>query len=380
MRRAWLAFVLASAAAAAGCGSAPVREPPAPLPEFAPSVRAAKIWSEDLGGKTKDYVGLVPRVRDGIVYAAGAGGRVGAFDAASGARLWQVELDLPIAGGVGLGDRLLAVGTRDGQVVALARDDGRTLWRSAVSSEVLAPPAIAPDIVVVQTVDGRVTGLAADDGARLWVYDRTEPALSLRGTNSPVIVEDIVFAGFGSGRLVALSLEQGAPLWEVPVAQPRGRNEIERLVDVDVPPLVLPDAIYAASYQGKLTAFNPRSGNIIWSRDVSTYSGIAADASNVYVTDEHGYVLAFDRRNGASVWRQEALRGRRLNAPAVHGDFVAVADYEGYVHWLARDDGRFIARARVDDAPVRAPAAVDGETLFVAAISGELAALRLMPR
>ena len=56
-------------------------------------MRAAKIWSEDLGGKTKDYVGLVPRVRDGIVYAAGAGGRVGAFDAASGARLWQVELE-----------------------------------------------------------------------------------------------------------------------------------------------------------------------------------------------------------------------------------------------------------------------------------------------
>lgn len=361
----------------AGCGSAPVREPPAPLPAFQPAFQVQEAWSVEVGAGTQDYLGLVPIARAGTVYAAGSAGRVSALTAESGKREWQTDLDLAVGGGVGVGADIVAVGTRRGQVIALARDSGKQVWTASVSSEVLAPPALGDAIVVVQTVDGRVFGLSAADGKRLWVYERSEPALSLRGTAAPVIAGDVIIAGFGSGKLVVLSLDGGRPLWETTVSQPRGRNEIERLVDVDAPPVLAEDAVYAANYQGKLVAVNPRGGNVIWSRDVSTYTGLAADATHLYVTDEHSHVLALDRSNGASLWKQEALRGRRLSPPAVHGDFVVVADYEGYVHWLARADGRFIARHRVGRHPVRAPAAVADGTLFVAATSGTLSALRL---
>jgi outer membrane protein assembly factor BamB len=272
------------------------------------------------------------------------------------------------------------VGSRDGQVIALARDTGERLWTASVSSEVLAPPAVGDAIVVVQSVDGRLFGLSIADGKRVWLYERAEPALSLRGTDPPVLITDAVLAGFASGRLAAVRLEDGRPLWETTVAQPRGRNEIERLVDVDVSPLVFSDAIYAASYQGKLVAINPSNGNIQWSRDVSTHSGMVSDGTNLYLSDDRGYVLAFDRRTGASVWKQEALRVRSLNAPVMYADAVVVADYEGYVHWLAREDGRFIARYQIGSSPVRAPGVVAGDTLFVAGISGTLSALRLVPK
>ena len=362
------------------CSSAPVGEPPAPLPEFKAAFEVKEAWSVDVGEATKDFLGLVPRVNDGVIYAAGASGRVSALNAETGRQIWEVELQTRIGGAAGVGAELVAVGTRDGQVIALARDTGARRWSAAVSSEVLAPPAIGEATVVVQTVDGRVFGLAAGDGKRLWTYQRTEPALSLRGTDSPVLVADAVLAGFASGKLVALSLKEGNPLWEATVSQPRGRNEIERLVDVDAAPLVFPDALYVASYQGKLVAINPRSGSVIWSRDVSTYTGLATDGNNIYVTDDNSRVLAFDRRSGASVWTQQALRGRRLSPPAVQGDFVVVADYEGYVHWLARDDGRFMARHQVGSNPVRAAAAVAGESLFVAATSGTVSALRLVQK
>lgn len=375
MRKAVAALLLV---ALTGCGSAPVREPPAPLPEFQSTSEVRQIWSADVGARSKHVVGLLPKVRDGVIYAADANGRASALNAASGKAVWRTDLDQAIGGAVGVGEELVALGTRGGQVIALERDSGKRRWTAPVSSEVLAAPAIGSGVVVVQSVDGRVHALAAADGKRLWVHDRTEPALSLRGTVSPVLVADAALVGFASGKLVALSLKEGRPLWEATVSQPRGRNEIERLVDVDSAPLVLADAIYAASYQGKLVALNPRSGNIIWSRDVSTHTGLATDGTNIYLTNDRGHVLAFNRQSGASVWKQEALRGRGLNAPAVYDGFVVVADYQGYVHWLAPEDGHFVARYRAAGDPIRAPGVVAGETLYIAATSGKVAALRLV--
>jgi outer membrane protein assembly factor BamB len=372
--------VLIVALLIAGCASTSVREPPAALTGFAPAFAVVQAWSANVGGGTKDYLGLLPAARDATVYAAGSDGRVSAFAADSGAPRWQIDLKVPISGAVGVGPSLVAVGTRDGRVIALARDNGEQRWIARVSSEVLAPPAIGDAVVVAQTVDGRLFGLSSADGKRLWVYERSEPALSLRGADAPVLVGNAVLAGFASGRLAAVRLDDGQPLWETAVALPRGRNEIERLVDVDVQPLVFDDAIYAASFQGKLAALNPANGNVLWSRDVSTHTGMTSDGANLYLTNERGHVLAFDRRSGASLWRQEALQGRGLNAPAAYDDVIVVADYEGYVHWLARDDGRFIARHRVASAPVRARGVVADGTVFVAGISGTLSALRLVPK
>lgn len=364
---------------AAGCASRTVKEPPAPLSELEPAFEVRQAWSADVGAATEDYLGLVPRAIEGVVYVAGAGGRVSALEADSGRSRWEVNLETRLGGGVGVGEDRVAVGTRDGRVIALARDTGRELWRASVSSEMLAPPAVAGGYVVAQSVDGRVYAFSAEDGERLWVYERSEPALSLRGMDAPVLVADAVLTGFASGRLVALALEGGGLLWEASVSEPRGRNEIERLVDVDVSPLVFQEAVYAATYQGKLAALNPRTGRVIWSREISTYTGLAADATHVYLTDETGRVLAFDRETGAVAWRQEALRGRRPNAPLVYEDFVVVADYEGYVHWLSREDGRLLARYRAARDAIRAPAVVEQDTLFVAAISGRLSALRVAP-
>lgn len=371
-----VAMLLALAMLSA-CASRSVREPPAPLPELKPELRVSELWTVDVGASAGTALRITPALEDGAVYMAAAEGRVSAHAADSGKELWEVDLEARISGATGVGEGLVLVGSRQGEVIALQRENGNRAWSARVSSEVLAAPAAAAGIVVVQTVDGKVFGLAAADGKRAWVYERTEPALTLRGTATPAIVNDVVLTGFASGRIAALRLQDGKLLWEVPVTQPRGRNEIERLVDVDASPLVLGETIYAASYQGKLVALNPRGGAVAWSRDVSTYRALATDGRNIYVTDDRGHVLAFDARSGASVWKQDQLRGREPSAPVVQGDYLLVGDFEGYVHWLAREDGRLLARHRVDGA-VRAPAVAAGDTIFVAGLSGTLSALRLL--
>ena len=362
-----------------GCAARSAREPPAPLTPITPSARVDTLWTADIGAGAGRNLRLQPAVVDGVVYAADAAGRVRAHAADSGKRLWQTELDVPVSGATGAGDGLVFIATRKGGVIALARADGKERWRAAVSSEVLVPAVAGRGVVVVQSVDGKLTALAAADGKRLWVYDRAEPALSLRGTARPLMIDDVVVSGLASGRLVALGLKDGRLLWELPVSQPRGRNEIERLVDVDASPVVSGDMLFAASYHGKLIGVSLVNGNVVWARDVSTYTDIAADDARVYVSDERGHVLAFDRATGASVWRQDKLRGRGLSGPSYVDGYVVVGDFEGYLHFLAPDDGRLLARHHLASDPIAAPAVAQAGVLYAAA-ADTLAALRPTPR
>lgn len=375
--RGWLLGIIALATIT-GCASRSVREAPSPLVDFVPRAAIEPVWTVDIGSAAARHLALRPALYDGVVYTADAKGHVGAYRADTGRQVWEVNLKVPVSGAVGAGEGLVLIGTRKGALIALDAADGKEVWRVPVSSEMLAPAAAHGGVIAAQTVDGKLAGLAAKDGKRLWLYDRAEPALSLRGTSAPIIVDDVVLSGFASGRLVGLQLRDGRVLWELPVSQPRGRNEIERLVDVDASPIVHGDVLYAASYRGKLVAVNLRTGSIAWSRDVSAYAGLARDDKNLYVTDDVGQVHAFDLRTGASLWRQDKLRGRGVGAPMYVDGYLAVGDAEGYVHYLAPDDGSLIARRRIAGGPVRA-GVVDGETLYVSA-ADTLAALRAVSR
>jgi outer membrane protein assembly factor BamB len=363
----------------AGCGGSKiVREEPAKLQDFSAEKRVKEVWTADAGASAvKKSVILTPYLDGDVIYTADPKGRVRAFAADSGRHLWRVSLKKPVTGAVAAGDGLVVVATKDGEVIALDKADGHRLWTSSVSSEVLSPVAIHEGVVVVQSVDGKLAGLSARDGKRSWIYERLEPALSLYGTSAPVTTQNIVLTGFASGKIVAIQIKDGKPLWEMPVAQPRGRNEVERLVDVDASPVIAGKLLFAASYQGKIIAVDMQTGRILWSRDVSTYTGMDVDANNVYLTDADGEVIAYDQRTGASVWKQEHLRARQLNAPRYMDGTVAVGDFEGYVHWLSSDDGHFVARYRVNRSPIRSQALTGRGMIYVFSQSGKLAALRL---
>lgn len=366
-----------------GCSwfGGPEVEQPAALVEFKPAAEVTKVWSADIGkGPDRRFLRLAP-VRNGdTLYVVDVTGSVRALAQENGKERWRTDLDLEITGGVGFGEDLVLVASRKGVVVALDGSKGRELWRAQVTSEVLAPPAVGAGVVVVQSVDGKLTGLESASGKRLWILDRTEPALSLRGTATPVILSDVVLTGFANGKIVAVNLRNGRPIWDIPVAEPQGRSEIERLIDVDIPVLIAGRFLLAAAYQGKVVAMNLENGRLLWTRDISTYSALAADANNVYVSDVRGNVVALDLSSGSTVWKQEKLTLRRLSAPVVTGNALAVGDFEGYVHWLAREDGRLLARAHAANSPVLAAPISDGATVYVTTQNGYLTALRLGAR
>jgi outer membrane protein assembly factor BamB len=141
-------------------------------------------------------------------------------------------------------------------------------------------------------VEGLVIDRAIHMGHLKWTLDRTIPILTLRGSAPPIIHEDMVLAGFDNGRLSALELSTGKELWEARLAEPNGRTDLERLVDVDAKPVVRDNTAYIASFQGKVAAVSLSDGSLEWTREMSSSEDLDVDADNIYVTDERGTVLA----------------------------------------------------------------------------------------
>jgi len=349
------------------------------LPTLAPiaeKVAVKRLWSTDVGSGSKDpSVKLEPALGAGRVFVTDGAGRVGAYDAASGKRVWRVETKDAVSGGAGFGEGLVLVGTREGVLVALAADDGKQRWRAQLSSEILAAPAAGSGMVVARTGDDKVFGVAPDSGDVRWVYERTVPALSLRGTGSPVIAGDTVLSGFASGRIVANEVVSGHVRWEYTVAQARGRNEIERLVDVDAEPLVHEGMLYTSAFQGVVSAVDLRTGRALWSRDYSSVQQLAADESRLYISATDGRVVALDLRTGETRWEQETLKGRATSGPVLANGYVVVVDVEGTMHVLSPNDGALVGRLRgvAEKAAVSEPVG-DGTRVYILQRDGDLAA------
>lgn len=351
---------------------------PAKLQAIAQPVAIQQVWQTRIGSRARDQsLRLTPAFSDGRIYAASPDGTVVALDALNGRQLWSNATRLPISGGVGLSaPGLVLFGTIQGEVVALRQQDGQEAWRAQVTSEVLAPPRADGGVVVVRSIDGRFTGFDARSGERLWIHTHVVPALSLRGNSPPLVAGNLVIAGLDTGKLLVLSLDQGLPLTEKTIAPPRGRTEIERLIDIHSEPKAFVDTLYVAAYRGSVAAIDMRSGDLLWSRDVSSYAGLDVDARQVYVSDDTDAVLALDRRSGGTLWKQAELTGRRLSAPVVSGNLVVVGDFEGYLHWLSQDSGRIVGRIRATSRAITAPPLAVGDIVFVQDQGGTLSAFR----
>lgn len=353
-------------------------EPPVELTKLDEKVKLEQLWRKDVGTDTdKQFLKLRPAVDAGRVFAADVKGRVTAYEEATGKEVWQAKTGIAISSGIGVGEGLVILGSSEAQVVALDWRDGHEVWRTEVTSEVLSVPGADQGIVVVQSVDGKLTGLKSSDGARVWVYERSVPVLSLRGTSSPVLTQGVVLTAGDNGKLAVVDVARGLVGWETSIAVPHGRSELERMVDIDSPPQVWGGTVYTVSYQGRVAAVEGNSGRILWARDMSSAVGLGVDFSNVYVTDENSEVWALERDNSGSVWKQDKLKQRALTAPVVIGNYVAVADFEGYVHLLSRTDGELVGRERADKKGVLAPLLVDGDTLYVYGNGGTLTAYKV---
>lgn len=359
-------------------GGAAPKVKPAELTAFQETARLTRLWDLNVG--TGQPYALTPAADGQAIYAASREGRIVRIDAATGRELGRVESGKRLAGGVGVGAGLVLVGTPKGELLAYRTADGQPAWTAQLSGEILTPPIVQGNLVIARGNDGKVWALDAAEGRRRWVYSRALPALALREPSRLVADVRAVYAGFPGGRLVALSLANGAPLWEANVALPRGATELERIADVTGALALNERQVCAAAYQGRVACFDRLSGQNQWSREVSALRGVAGDARQLYLADASDIVQSFDRDRGVSPWKQDKLRDRRLTTPLPLGRYVAVGDYQGYVHLLDSETGAFAARVATDGSAIVAPMLATPQGLVVQTASGGVFAFALAER
>ncbi len=358
------AAALAACLALAACSSMPSANPldwfgakpsgpkPAELPVLGSAQGVRVLWSTNLGA-AEAFV-FTPALSGDSVYAASRSGTVARFDAVSGQAKWRVALGSRLSGGVGSDGALVVVASEEGEVFALDAHSGALRWLARVSSEVLVAPRLAEGLVLVRSADSRIFAFGAEDGKRRWVYQRAAASLVVRSPAGLTIHQGTAYAGFSGGKLAAIALATGLLRWEATVALPKGATELERITDIVGEPIALGREVCAAAYQGRVACYDALNGNQVWTREMSTLTGVSFDARYAFVADDKGAVHALDRGNGRSVWKQDRLAHRQLTLPLPLGTEVALGDLQGYVHFVARESGAFVARAATDGSPIRA--------------------------
>ena len=330
------------------------RNDPVKLTEYPAGLSAKVGWTASVGS-IKGSFGFAPAVVRDAVYAAGADGTVGKFDLSTGASAWKVSVDKKLSSGVGSDGITTAVVATDGTVIALD-DNGKVKWSTKASSDVQIPPVVGFGVVVVRSGDYRIQAFNAENGERIWSVQRPGPSLALRAPARMLLLEGLVLSGIPGGKLIAVHALTGDVQWEGVVSAPKGSTDLERVNDVVGAPALIGPLLCAVAHQGRIICFDiPQGGRPVWNNRFSSNVGMSVDNRFAYAPNTQDVISAFALQDGKVVWKQDALRNRKVTAPASLGNAIAVGDYDGFVHFIGSDDGRMLARISVGGGAIRAP-------------------------
>ncbi len=356
---------LAIVSVLAGCAGGADKPKPTELGPNAALINVRLAWNARIGPVS---LPLDVKVNAASVTLASSDGTVVALDGASGQDLWRASAGSAIAAGAGTDGRYAAVVTRDNDLVVM--EQGRPLWREPLGAAVFTSPLVAGARVFVSGADRSISAFDAQTGRRLWNYTRPgEQALALRQAGVLLAVGDTLVGGM-SGRLIGLDPRTGAVRWDVAIANPRGTNDVERLVDLVGSVSREGDVVCARAFQAAVGCVNAARGNLLWSKPANGSEGVHGDAGSVFGAEGDGRVTAWRRSDGERSWTSERLKYRGLSAPLSIGRSVAVGDAQGYVHFLSREDGSPMGRMPTDGSAIATAPVLVGNTLVVVTRNG----------
>lgn len=331
------------------CSSKDNSQPPAPLTDIDQPIPLEIDWTTDTGAgiDTASY-NMQPLLAQNLFFSVDTEGLVKSISAENGKVKWNFETELLAITGLAGNSEVLVASSRDGDLRAynLLEPNLELRWSIKLNGEIRATPVIDGEQVFVRTSDGKLSGISLLDGSVQWTVSRRVPALSLTGNSRPLVSGDLIYSGFDDGKIVAFNRIDGTTVWEVTVSLPSGRTEIERMVDLDGQFILRDGVIYISSYQGRLLAIQALDGNVLWSRKFSSYQSIEIDDEALFLSSDNSHLWSIDRRTGSAFWMQDVLHARKITAPVLIGNYLVVADLEGYVHWFDKSDGALAGRIR----------------------------------
>lgn len=357
-------------AALAGCASGPDKPKPVPLEAISSPIAGRVVWNQRVDSV---QFPLAVAVNAGTFTVAGTDGTVLALQADTGRELWRASVGSRLSAGVGSDGRYAAVVTRAGELVVL--EAGREVWRYAMGMRINTAPLVAGERVFVLGSDRSVLAFDVLDGKLLWEVRRPGDPLTLSQGGVVSAFKDTLLVGQGA-RLAGLDPTTGSVRWELPVATPRGTNEIERLADLIGPAARVGDVVCARAFQAAVGCVNAQRGSLVWSKNLGGLNAVAADSQVVVAADASDRITAWKAASGEVAWSSEKLMYHGLSAPVLAGNALVFGDAEGNVHFLSREAGVAQLRLKTDGSAIVGSPVVAGTTVLVVTRAGGVYALR----
>jgi outer membrane protein assembly factor BamB len=331
----------------------------------------ANSWTANVG---KVDFPLVVSAREDRVALANSQGVVAVLDAKTGKDIWRLKLDQAISAGVGSDGQLLAVVTRNNELVAM--QDGKVQWRKSMPAQSFTAPLVAGARVFVLTADRSVIAFDGATGRQLWTQQRPGEPLVLKQAGVLLAFKDTLLVGL-SGRLVGLDPNTGVIRWESAIATPRGTNDIERLVDLVGPFDRVGDVVCVRAFQTSVGCVNAERGQGLWTRPSVGEMGVSGNATLLITPLSNGVVQAWSRNTGERLWDTERLKYRILSAPLVTPRGVLVADNGGWLYLLSLADGALLNRIKLDSEELATAPVMAGGRYVVVTREGRVTGLQI---
>jgi outer membrane protein assembly factor BamB len=355
--------------------------------------RLARVWQVSVGDGSSRYTRIMaqPVVAHDRVFAMDGGVQVGAWDAANGTRLWQVDLKPEgeqgngFGGGVAWWQGRLYAATGYGQIVALNPNNGKVIWRVDVPGPVHAAPTVAEGRVFAVTLDNELIVVSTKDGKRLWTHSGIPETAGLLGGASPAVSGEIVVVPYSSGELYGLTVESGRQLWSDNLATTRTVDAVSALADIRGRPVIDRDRAFAISHSGRMVAIDMRRGDQAWEQEIGSSHGPWVAGDYVFVLADDNELLCLTRNEGKVRWVRQLPRWGSPKSredpiewagPVLGGDRLIVLSSQGKMMSLAAETGKPIGDTQsLADADYVDPI-IAGGTLYVLTDDGTLTAYR----
>ena len=342
-----------------------------------------KVWSADAGtgSSSSGRLSAVPLVADGKVYTLDAGGRVTAFAAASGAKVWSASVTPEneksregFGGGLAMDGGHLYAATGYGTVVSLDASNGSVLWTKRIGKPIRSSPTAAGGKIFFVSTDNVLYALSDSDGQQLWTARGLPQTASLLSNVSPAVSGSIVVAPFPAGDVAAYEIEGGKAAWsdssDALDRNDGGRRARRSGAAGDRPWRRLRGQPWRQDHR----RLRMRTGERLWTLNVGSTQMPWIAGDNVYLVDLGGKLVAIGRADGKVRWTSELPGRRPWNGPVLAGGKLWLVS--GMASWSGRDARTGQLSTQLDlGTPVFVSPVVAGGHMYILADNAELIAL-----
>jgi outer membrane protein assembly factor BamB len=359
------------------CASSTGDKEPASLTKIQTQGTLSKLWS--VSNKKAKHTAFSPQCTTTECVSIAYDGTIKRNDARTGQNIATIKTNLAVAAGIAYNGEYFYFATTKSTLVAVDHS-GQQVWKNDLSALATEPPVLVGDTLIVRTNDARYTAYDAKQGQLRWTQLPDASPLMIRPVTPTILkVNDQQFLAPQTGALLqAFQINNPKPLASFSLAGVQRGSDLDRISELVSRPAYDASTLCAIAYQGKIACFDLASGRVKWSKNESGVSGVSIANQTVLTTNTDGTILAFDMNTGDLIWKTDALKYRKPNAPVLLNGALLIVDAEGYAHMLKLRSGELIARLDVDsDAHVAQPLVV-GDIAYIQT-SDKIIALSYQP-